>query len=268
MNLFWNVGKGASCEPICLTILFQGRPEDENVDLAIVGKGVTYDTGGLNIKTAMMELMYGDKGGACAVLGAFDGCLNQIKDIKKNIVFACALAENAIGPDAFKPSDILTAMNGKTVEIGNTDAEGRLVMADTMTYVQREFKPAKVLYIATLTGTVALALGTTTAGVFSPHDQMVDDLKKAGNESGEPIWHLPLNTEHRNNIKGQFGGDITNHAGIRFGSASQAAAFLEHFIEDNRPWAHLDIAGTGIFKDKEMSGFGAKLLLRYIYKYA
>lgn len=166
MNLFYNVGKGAASQPVGVFIHYQGRPEEADVvDFAIVGKGVTYDTGGLNVKTAMMELMYGDKGGSCAVLGALQGCLDL--KLKKNVVFACAFAENAIGADAYKPSDILTAMNGLTVEVANTDAEGRLVMADTMTYVQRMYKPKKVAYIATLTGSCAVALGKTTGGLFA-----------------------------------------------------------------------------------------------------
>jgi leucyl aminopeptidase len=182
MNLFWNVGKGAMSPPRCVMIHYVGRPEEADVvDLALVGKGVTYDTGGLNIKMAMMEAMYGDKGGSCAVLGALKGCI-ELK-VKKNVVFACAFAENAIGADCYKPSDILRAMNGLSVEIGNTDAEGRLVMSDTMTYVQRNFNPKKVIYIATLTGSVIVALGLNTAGVFSTDEEMVTSLKDASDNS-------------------------------------------------------------------------------------
>lgn len=133
-----------------------------------MGKGVTYDTGGLNIKGSLMDKMHGDKGGCCAVLGAALGVSQQ--KIKKNIIFSMAVAENAIGPLAYKPGDILTAMNGLTVEILNTDAEGRLVMADVMTRVQREYKPTRAMYVATLTGSIIAALGTTTAGFFSPSD--------------------------------------------------------------------------------------------------
>ena len=155
-------------------------------------------------------------------------------------------------------------MNGLTVEIGNTDAEGRLVMADTMTYVQRAFKPKKVAYIATLTGACIVALGKTTGGLFSPHDDMVADFKKASDESFEPMWHMPLNDEFRDAIKGQYGADIANIGDSRWGGASQAAAFLERFIEDKRPWAHLDIAGPTTMDTKDASGFGAKLLLTYM----
>ena len=134
MNLFYNVGKGAISEPRAIVINYQGNPDHTDVEMALIGKGVTFDTGGLNLKpTGSMETMYGDKNGACAVLGALHGCLST--HVGKNIVFAIGLAENAIDSKAYLPGDIITSMKGLTVEIGNTDAEGRLVLADTMTYV-------------------------------------------------------------------------------------------------------------------------------------
>mmetsp|Transcript_40686 Transcript_40686/g.29316 ORF Transcript_40686/g.29316 Transcript_40686/m.29316 type:complete len:136 (+) Transcript_40686:855-1262(+) len=135
MNLFYNVGKGAQVAPRCVVVHYQGDPDNkDNIEIALVGKGVTFDTGGLNLKpTGFMEDMYGDKGGACAVAGALHGAL-QLRP-KKNIIFAFGFAENAIGKHAYKPGDIIKSMKGLTVEIGNTDAEGRLVLADTFTYV-------------------------------------------------------------------------------------------------------------------------------------
>jgi len=217
----------------------------------------------------MMELMYQDKGGSTAVLGALQGCIDL--GIKKNIIFACAFADNAIGKDAYKPSDILTAMNGLTVEIGNTDAEGRLVLADTMTYVQRNYNPKKVAYIATLTGSCIVALGKSTAGLFSSEDDkgMVSGFEKASEDAFEPVWHMPLNDEHRDSVKGKYGADLSNLGDCRWGGACHAAAFLERFVEDNRPWAHLDIAGPvtfGASENGDATGFGAKLLLSYIDK--
>jgi leucyl aminopeptidase len=263
MNLFWNVGKGAESQPRCLVVHYKGDESTDEVHYGFVGKGVTYDTGGLNIKpTGGMESMYGDKGGSTAVIGALMGCLDL--SVKANIIFSCGFAENAVGKGAYKPSDILTAMNGLTVEVGNTDAEGRLVLGDTMTYIQRNFKPKFVCYIATLTGASVVALGKTTAGVFSTNKATVKDLKSAAELADESLWHLPLLDEHREAIKGHFGADITNKALYPFGGASQAAAFLENFIEDKREWAHLDIAGPGIFAESDMSGFGAKILLAYI----
>jgi len=142
MMLFYNVGKGADAhaQPRCVIVHYKGNPDSKEVETAFIGKGVTYDTGGLNLKpTGSMELMYGDKGGSCAVIGALKGTLEL--DLKKNIVFACGFAENAIGSGAYKPSDIIKSMKGLYVSIGNTDAEGRLVLADTFTYVQKNYSP-------------------------------------------------------------------------------------------------------------------------------
>jgi leucyl aminopeptidase len=135
MNLFYNVGKGATIQPRCVIVHYVGDPSRANeVDFAFVGKGITYDTGGLNIKgTGFMEDMYGDKGGACAIIGALKGTLERGSN--QNIIFSCALAENAIGSAVYKPGDIIVGLNGLSVEIGNTDAEGRLVLSDTITYV-------------------------------------------------------------------------------------------------------------------------------------
>jgi leucyl aminopeptidase len=153
-------------------------------------------------------------------------------------------------------------MNGLTVEIENTDAEGRLVMADAMCYVQRNFKPKKVMYIATLTGAVMSALGINTAGYFTPHDEMAVAIKKASESGFESFWQLPLTEEHREKIVGRYGSDITNLGAGGFGGASQAAAFLENFIENDRPWAHLDIASGCL--NHTLHGLGAKTLLNII----
>ena len=151
-------------------IKYEGNPDSKDC-LALIGKGLTYDTGGLNLKpTGYMEDMHGDKNGACAVLGALHGVLHTLP--KLNIVFALGVAENAIGRKAYKPGDIIKSMKGLTVEIGNTDAEGRLVLADTFTYVQNEFKPTELIDLATLTGAVMVALGESTAGLFSNNDEM------------------------------------------------------------------------------------------------
>lgn len=190
-----------------------------------------------------MEDMYGDKGGACAVLGALKGTMEL--GLKKNIIFSCGFAENAIGAECFLGGDIITAMNGLGVEINNTDAEGRLVMGDCFTYVQREFKPKQLIDIATLTGACMLALGTHTAGVFSEDDALLGELKAASKDSFEPIWHLPITDEHKESIKGKY-GDIMNTGATRMGGASTAAAFLLRFVEGDTKWAHLDIAGPSL----------------------
>jgi leucyl aminopeptidase len=269
MELIWNVGKGATCKPKVVMVHYQGDPSRDEVDLALVGKGVTFDTGGLNVKgTGNMEDMYGDKGGAAGVLGALHGTM--MTGLKKNIVFSVGLAENAIGSECFKPSDILTSMNGLTVEIGNTDAEGRLVMADVMTYVQNNFKPKRIINIATLTGAAMIAVGTSTGCLFSNDDTLKDQVLAAAKESTEPMWHLPVNDEHRASIKPEA-ADLKNLGRTPYGGSCTAAAFLEAFVDEGVKWAHLDIAGPGILRGGpkppgalDNTGFGASLLLHLI----
>lgn len=216
-----------------------------------------------------METMYGDKGGTCAVAGALHGSLALRP--KKNIIFAFALAENAIGKDAYKPGDIIKSMKGLTVDIGNTDAEGRLVLADTMTYVQKEFKPKKLIDVATLTGACMIALGNDTAGMFSNSDEMVESLDKSSKRMFEPIWRLPINDEHRQSIKGKS-SDLCNIGVNRLGGSCQAAAFLESFVNKGVSWVHLDIAGPAMRSSAKLpmcqgnTGFGAQLLIDFLLK--
>jgi len=199
MGLFHAVGRAALSEPRLIVVKYEGDPDNKDC-IALVGKGLTYDTGGLNLKpTGSMENMYGDKNGACAVLGALHGVLNSQPKI--NIVFALGIAENAIGSRSYKPGDILKSMKGLTVEIGNTDAEGRLVLADTFTYVQREFKPTEMIDLATLTGACMVALGSETAGLFSNNDEIASSLLKSGTKVFEPLWRLPIAQEHRDAMK-------------------------------------------------------------------
>ena len=201
MNLFHAVGKSATSEPRAIFVHYQGNKDSQEIDLALVGKGVTFDTGGLNLKpTGYIEDMYGDKNGACAVIGALHGCLDLQPE--KNIVFAIGLAENAIDAKSYKPGDIITSMKGLTVHIGNTDAEGRLVLADTMTYVQREFNPKQMIDLATLTGACLVALGNDTAGLFANNEDLASALLKSSEKTFEPIWRLPIMKEHREAMKG------------------------------------------------------------------
>jgi leucyl aminopeptidase len=211
----------------------------------LVGKGVTFDSGGLNIKSAasMMDDMYLDKTGACAVFGALLGTIDL--KIKKNIIFSMGFAENAVDAHSYKPGDIMTSLKGLTIENSNTDAEGRLVLADTMTYVQREFKPKRLIDIATLTGAVMAALGKQTAGVYSNDDQFAYEIKDRAKEVFEPFWHLPITEEAKSDILSSV-ADFTNSAKSAYGRANQAAAFLLNFVEEGVKWAHLDIAGPAI----------------------
>lgn len=172
MNLFYAVGQSAKDAPRYIAIHYQGNPSSNDIDYAIVGKGLTYDTGGLNLKpTGFIEDMYLDKGGACATLGALHGTI-QMK-LPVNVVFVVGLAENSIDSLSYKPHDIIKSRKGLTVEIGNTDAEGRLVLADSLTYTQDVYKPKKIIDLATLTGACVVGLGEKVAGLFSNNDEFV-----------------------------------------------------------------------------------------------
>ena len=196
--------------------------------MALVGKGLTYDTGGLNIKKSTMEEMYSDKCGAAAVLGTLKATA-ELK-LEKNIVFVFGIAENAIGSRVYKPGDIVKSLKGLTVEIGNTDAEGRLVLADAITYTCREYNPKKLIDVATLTGSIMVALGEKTAGLFSNNDEFAAHLLQAGKDVGEPLWRMPIMAEHRETIK-RDAADLNNCGKMRWADASNAAAFLELFLE-------------------------------------
>lgn len=271
MNLLHAVGKGATSEPRCIAVYYKGNPDKEDVDIAFVGKGITFDTGGLHLKpTGGIEEMYTDKGGACSVLGALHGTLEL--GIKMNVVFAMGLAENSIDAKSYKPMDIIKSLKGYTVEIDNTDAEGRLILADTFTYVQREFKPAHLIDLATLTGAVKIALGIEHAGLFSNDDEFALELQTAGLEVFEKSWRLPIPDESRDQTV-SVTADLVNSFRNTAGGSLRAAAFLEKFVEKGVKWIHLDIAGSiGYLAGNKLpmgshaNGYGAQTLLNYLYK--
>jgi leucyl aminopeptidase len=241
--------------------------ESEDSKIALVGKGLTFDTGGLNLKpTGNIEDMYLDKSGACAVLGTLRWAVET--NFPVNLVCTLALAENAISSKSYKPLDIVTSLKGKTVEIGNTDCEGRLCLADALTYTQANYKPNTVIDLATLTGACVVALGEETAGAFGNSD-LIARLCKAGKYYQEDIWELPICKEHEEAIKGKV-ADICNKGKSRYGGASTAAAFLRHFVEKDVEWAHLDIAGPAMNKAQRGqfspggTGFGVQLLTRFL----
>ena len=269
MSLFHAVGRAAQSEPQLCVVHYQGAPESKET-IALVGKGVTYDTGGLNIKpTGFMETMYGDKNGASAVLGALSGILQEKPKI--NVVFAMGFAENSVDSKSYKPGDIIKSRKGLTVEIGNTDAEGRLVLADTLTYVQDHYSPSTVIDLATLTGACKMALGVETAGLFSNDDSLASDLTQSGKDTFERVWRLPICDEHRDDMKSSF-ADLNNKGKKPYGGASQAASFLERFINPDVKWAHIDIAGPGMAGAQkgpvcaDGTGFGTQLLIDYLLK--
>ena len=266
MGAFYAVGQGSANPPrfIRLTWTPGGKPEGHTV---LIGKGITFDSGGLDIKPAdYMVTMKGDKSGACAVLGAIRAA--ALLKLPRKVTAIIAAAENMPGGAAYRPDDILTARNGKTIEINNTDAEGRLTLADALAFAS-ELKPDCIVDIATLTGACAVALGSTTAGLFSCDDELAGRLLAASRSSGEMLWRLPMNDPNlRKQIKSQV-ADIVN-CGSRYGGAITAAMFLEEFVEKGIPWAHIDIAAADFIKEpysyyvKGASGFGMRTLAAFL----
>ena len=237
-----------------------GKRGDEPV--AFIGKGVCFDTGGISIKgAASMEDMKGDMGGAACVVGLMQAL--AARKAKANVVGAIGLVENMPDGNAQRPGDIVTSMSGQTIEIINTDAEGRLVLADVLWYVAKKFKPKFMVDLATLTGAIMVALGTEYAGLFSNNDELAERLVKVGLATGERVWRMPLGPEYDKQIDSQF-ADMKN-TGTRNGGSITAAQFLQRFV-DGTPWAHLDIAGTAMGAPKTDinqswgAGFGVRLL--------
>ncbi|DAZ97475.1 TPA: hypothetical protein N0F65_009958 [Lagenidium giganteum] len=268
MNMFLSVGQAATVPPRLVILEYRGNPDSED-KVALVGKGITFDTGGLNLKpSGFIEDMHTDMCGSAAVLGAVRAASRL--GLKVNIVCALALAENAIGSKAVKPHTIVKSHKGITVENNNTDAEGRLVLGDTLSYVQKEYKSVKkVIDVATLTGACVVALGEYCAGVFSNSDTLAKNLTVSGAECHERCWHLPILPEHAEEIKGTQSDSRSTGKG-RYGGASTAAAFLKQFIDKDVEWAHVDIAGPSNYSaprsyfPKGATGFGVQLLYTYL----
>ena len=233
------------------------------VPLAFVGKGVTFDTGGISIKPAQnMEMMKWDMGGAAAVVGAFKAL--ALRKAKANVVGICGLVENMPSGNAQRPGDVVTTMSGQTVEVINTDAEGRLVLADALTYVQRNYKPKTIVDLATLTGAILVSLGHEWGGLFTPDDGLAKQLLSAAETSGDKLWRMPLAESFDRLIDSPI-ADMKN-VGPREGGSITAAQFIKRFVDDGVRWAHLDIAGmawsdkAGTTFDKGATGFGVRLL--------
>jgi leucyl aminopeptidase len=240
---------------------------ESGFDLVLVGKGVTFDTGGISIKPgAGMVSMNWDMGGAGAVVGAMKAL--ALRKAKANVIGVCGLVENMPGGNAQRPGDVVTTMSGQTVEVINTDAEGRLVLADAVTYVQRKFNPKTIIDLATLTGAILISLGHEYAGLFTPDDELADKLLKAANESGDKLWRMPLAEPFDRLIDSPI-ADVKN-VGPREGGSITAAQFIKRFIDDDVKWAHLDIAGmawsdkpSNTF-DKGATGFGVRLIDQFV----
>lgn len=265
MEAFLSVGKGSTNKPRLIIMRYMGDSTSQ-YKYGLVGKGITFDTGGLCLKPAdSMIGMKDDMGEAATVMGAMRAL--ALNKIKKNITAVIPACENAIGPLAYRPSDIIKTMSGKYIEVTNTDAEGRIILADAITYAIKKEGVSEIVDIATLTGAIVVALGESITGAFSNKKDAMDKMKRAFEDSGELIWEMPIAKEHRVAMKSYI-ADIRNSSGKRWGGASTAAAFLEVFVE-GKTWIHLDIAGTVMsdgdsLNKKGATGVGVKSLYYYI----
>jgi leucyl aminopeptidase len=258
------VSRGSQQPPRFIILKYKGRDPDET-DIVLVGKGITFDSGGISIKPSeRMGDMKGDMAGGASVLGTLRA-IAQLKP-KVNVTALVPATENLPSGTAMKPGDVITAMNGKTIEVLNTDAEGRLILADALSYAKK-IDAKTIIDVATLTGACQIALGNICTGAFSNNQELIDEIIAAGNEVGERAWQLPMFAEYREQLKSDI-ADIKN-IGTRYGGAITAAKFLEDFVGDI-PWVHLDIAGTSD-TDKEKgylvkgaSGIPVRTLVNFI----
>ncbi len=268
MNALLAVAAGSARPPRLVIMQWQGGAGGA-APLAFVGKGVVFDSGGISIKPGLgMEDMKGDMGGAAAVIGLMHALAARKAPV--NAVGVVGLVENMPSGTAMRPGDILTAMSGTTIEVVNTDAEGRLVLADALYYTQQRFKPRAVIDLATLTGAIGVALGSDHAGLFANDDDLAARLTSAGLATGEKLWRLPLGPAYDKLIESRF-ADIKNSGG-RPAGAITAAQFLKRFVVDT-PWAHLDIASVALASPQSetngswSAGFGVALLDRLVRDY-
>ena len=267
------VGKGSERQPRLVIMEYDGRKKKAKSEkpLALVGKGVTFDTGGYCLKPRDgIVTMKMDMGGSAAVVATMKALAETQADV--HVVAAVALAENMIAGNAYRVDDVLTSLSGQTIEVINTDAEGRLCLADALTYIQDNYDPRAVIDVATLTGACMAALGLNMAGVFTPEKKLEQFFWESGKETGDDFWPLPVNDDF-NKLMDSDIADMKNLSSSPFGGASTAAAFLQRFITKGRAWAHLDIAGVAWRKDttdlcpKGGAGFGVRALYHWVTHY-
>ncbi len=264
MGLLLAVSRSSFREPTFTIIHYNGNPKGKKI--ALIGKGLTYDTGGLSLKpSASMDTMKCDMAGGASVLGTMYAA--ALLNLKVNLVGVVPATENAIGSESYKPGDVYTSYCGKTVEVENTDAEGRLILADALGYTVKNLKPAYMINLATLTGAISIALGEEIAGLFSNNEKLVDKLKKASHNTGEKLWEMPLYAKYLKSLESNI-ADIKNVGG-RSGGSITAALFLQEFVR-NCPWAHLDIGGTAYYSKPKgydpvlATGYGVRLLIELL----
>ena len=268
MNALTAVSMGSVNDP--RVVIFEWNLKKNKKPIVLIGKGVTFDTGGISIKPSSgMEEMIMDMGGSAVVVGSMiNAALNKSK---KSLIGIIGLVENMPDGNAQRPGDIVKSLSGQTIEVLNTDAEGRMVLADLISYVNKNYSPYQIIDFATLTGAIMIALGTHRAGLFSNNDNLAKKLEKAGDISNEKIWRLPLGSEYDLEINSHR-ADVKNIGSTRYGGSIQAAQFLKRFIVKNIPWAHIDIAGVtwsnnvnikGLHS-KGATGFGIRLIDQFL----
>ena len=267
MGALLGVAQGSARAPQLLVLRWDGTNGAQKEPTAFVGKGVTFDTGGISIKPAAgMEDMKWDMGGAGAVAGAMKAL--ALRKAKAHVVGVCGLVENMPDGLAQRPGDVVTSMSGQTVEVINTDAEGRLVLCDAITWVQRKYAPKTIVDLATLTGAMIIALGNEHGGIFANDDDLADQLIAAGKAAGDPLWRFPLGDAYNKLIDSPI-ADMKN-VGPRGAGSITAAQFIQRFVDDGVKWAHLDIAGmvwadkAGPTWEKGATGYGVRLLDRFV----
>jgi leucyl aminopeptidase len=266
MGALLGVAQGSELPARLLALEWLGGAASDK-PVAFVGKGVTFDTGGISIKPAAgMEDMKWDMGGAAAVAGTMLALARR--KARANVIGVCGLVENMPDAKAQRPGDVVTSMSGQTIEVINTDAEGRLVLCDALTWVQREYAPAAVVDLATLTGAIIAALGNEYGGLFANDEDLAAKLTAAGLASGDKLWRFPMGSTYDKMLDSPI-ADMKN-IGSRYAGSITAAQFLQRFIDKGTPWAHLDIAGMvwadkpGQTWDKGATGYGVRLLDRYV----
>jgi leucyl aminopeptidase len=272
MGAYLGVARGSETAPQFIHLTYKPPPPNSSSSatietttrkVGIVGKGLLFDTGGYNIKTSMMELMKFDCGGAAAVFGAARA-VAALRPSGVEAHFVVAACENMINERAMVPSDILIASNGKTIEVLNTDAEGRLTLADALVYVDKELGCDKIIELSTLTGACMISLGQKIAGVWTNDDDLAKELADVSKATGDKTWRMPMAKEYNELLESKF-ADLKNIGG-KYGGAITAALFLQNFVDSKKPFAHLDIAGP-VWNDKTgATGFGAKLVAEWVLR--
>ncbi len=269
MGALLGVAQGSANKPYVVSLEWKGNKIKKNTDFTFVGKGVTFDTGGISIKpSGGMEEMKYDMGGSAVVLGLMKTL--ALRKTKANVSAVIGLVENMPSSTAQRPGDVVTSMSGQTIEVINTDAEGRLVLADILWYAQKKFKPSRIIDLATLTGAIIVSIGQEKAGMFSNDSSFSDMVNKVGLQVGEEVWNMPVDDSYEKDISSDI-ADMKNVGSGRGAGSTAGAIFLKRFIKDTS-WMHLDIAGVTWTKtDKPLTpkggtGFGVRLLDELVYQ--